>query len=230
MIELYSWATPDSHQVHILLEECGLPYRVHPVDPGAGAQFQPQFLAISPAGQVPALIDPRGPDGQPISLCGSGAILVYLAVKAARFLPGDGRGKYEVLQWLLFQLASLGPLQVQVQGQGQVQVQGQGQPLRVHASPQMPTAIEGRSSEAKRLYGVLDQRLAQSGYIGGAEYTIADIAVYPGLRSCQEGGIDGSEHPRLRAWFDEISARPAVQRGCAVLADLHAQRPHLTAA
>jgi len=218
MIELYSWVTPDSHQVHILLEECGLPYRVHPVDTGAGAQFQPQFLATSPGGQVPALVDPRGPDGQPISLCGSGAILVYLAVKAARFLPADERGKYEVLQWLLFQLASLGPLQAQ------------GQHLQAHAPPQIPTAIERCTSEARRLYGVLDQRLAQSGYIGGAEYTIADIAVYPWLRSCQEGGIDWSDHPRLRAWFDEISARPAVQRGCAVLADLHAQRPHLTAA
>ena len=218
MIELYSWATPDSHQVHILLEECGLPYRVHPVDTGAGAQFQPQFLATSPGGQVPALIDPRGPDGRPISLCGSGAILVYLAVKAARFLPADERGKYEVLQWLLFQLASLGPLQAQ------------GQHLRAHAPPQMPTAIERCTSEAKRLYGVVDQRLAQSGYIGGAEYSIADMAVYPGLRSCQEGGIDWSDHPRLRAWFDEVSARPAVQRGCAVLADLHGHRAHLTAA
>ena len=157
MIEVYSWATPNGHKVHIMLEECGLPYRVIPVDIGAGDQFRPEFLAISPNNKIPAIVDPDGPDGAPISLFESGAILLYLAGKTGRVLPSDTRGKYEVLQWLMFQMGGVGPML------------GQAHHFRIYAPEKIPYAIERYSNEAKRLYGVMDRRLARSRYLGGAE-------------------------------------------------------------
>ena len=207
MIEVYSWATPNGHKVHIMLEECALPYRVHAVDIGAGEQFAPEFLAISPNNKIPAIIDADGPDGQPIPLFESGAILLYLATKTGRLLPADTRGRYEVLQWLMFQMGSIGPML------------GQAHHFRLYAPEKIPYAIERYSNEARRLYGVLNRRLANSRYIGGAEYSIADIAVFPWLRSWKNQGIDWDEHPHVKGWFDEIGARPAVQRGVEVLAD-----------
>lgn len=207
MIEVYSWATPNGHKVHIMLEECGLPYRVIPVDIGAGQQFLPEFLAISPNNKIPAIVDPDGPDGQPMSLFESGAILLYLAGKTGRFLPTDTRGKYEVLQWLMFQMAGVGPML------------GQAHHFRIYASEKLPYAIERYTNEAKRLYGVMNKRLAKSRYLGGAQYSIADIAVFPWLRSWKNQGIDWDDYPHLKGWFDEIAARPAVQRGVDVLAD-----------
>jgi GST-like protein len=205
MIEVYSWATPNGHKVHIMLEECGLPYRVIPVDIGAGDQFKPEFLSISPNNKMPAIVDPDGPDGQPISLFESGAILLYLAGKTGRFLPADVRGKYEVLQWLMFQMASVGPML------------GQAHHFRSYAPEKIPYAIDRYTNEAKRLYGVMDRRLAKSKYIGGPAYSIADMAVFPWLRSWKNQGIDWNDFPHLRGWFDEIGNRPAVQRGVAVL-------------
>ena len=208
MIEVYSWPTPKAHKVHIMLEECGLAYRAHPVDIGAGDQFRPEFLAISPNNKIPAITDPEGPDGQPISLFESGAILLYLAGKTGRFLPADTRGKYEVLQWLMFQMGGVGPML------------GQAHHFRIYAPEKIPYAIERYTNEAKRLYGVMNKRLAKSRYLGGADYSIADIAVFPWLRSWKNQGIDWDDHPHLKGWFDEIAARPAVKRGVEVLADL----------
>jgi GSH-dependent disulfide-bond oxidoreductase len=207
MIEVYSWATPNGHKVHIMLEECGLPYRVHAVDIGAGAQFEPGFLAISPNNKIPALTDPEGPDGAPISLFESGAILLYLAGKTGRFLPSSTRGKYEVLQWLMFQMGGVGPML------------GQAHHFRIYAPEKINYAVDRYTNEAKRLYGVMNKRLAKSRYLGGKDYSIADIAVFPWLRSWKNQGIDWADYPHLKGWFDEIAARPAVQRGVAVLAD-----------
>ena len=206
MIEVYSWATPNGHKVHIMLEECALPYRVKAVDIGAGAQFDADFLAISPNNKIPALLDPDGPDGRAITLFESGAILLYLAGKTGRFLPADTRGKYEVLQWLMFQVGGVGPML------------GQAHHFRIYAPEKLPYAIERYTNEARRLYGVLDRRLAKSRYLGGDAYSIADIAVFPWLRSWKNQGIDWDEFPHLKGWFDEIGARPAVQRGVEVLA------------
>jgi len=207
MIEVYSWATPNGHKVHIMLEECGLPYRVHAVDIGAGDQFAPDFLKISPNNKIPAIVDPDGPDGHPLSLFESGAILVYLAGKAGQLLPQDVRGKYEALQWLMFQMGGVGPML------------GQAHHFRIYAPEKIGYAIDRYTQEAKRLYGVMDRQLARSKYIAGPEYTIADIAVYPWLRSWKNQGIDWNDHPHLKGWFDEVGARPAVQRGVQVLAE-----------
>jgi GSH-dependent disulfide-bond oxidoreductase len=208
MIEVYSWATPNGHKVHIMLEECALPYRAHAIDIGAGDQFTPEFLAISPNNKIPAIVDSDGPDGKPISLFESGAILLYLAAKTGRFLPADVRGRYEVLQWLMFQMGSVGPML------------GQAHHFRIYAPEKIPYAIDRYTNEAKRLYGVMNKRLARSRYIGCGEYSIADIAIFPWLRSWKNQGIAWDDYPHLKGWFDEIAARPAVQRGVEVLANL----------
>jgi GSH-dependent disulfide-bond oxidoreductase len=206
VIEVYSWATPNGHKVHIMLEECGLPYRVHAVDIGAGAQFDPAFLAISPNNKIPAIVDPDGPGGQPISLFESGAILLYLAGKTGRFLPSGVAAKYEVLQWLMFQMGGVGPML------------GQAHHFRIYAPEKIGYAIDRYTNEAKRLYGVMNKRLGASTYLGGPEYSIADIAVFPWLRSWKNQGIAWADHPHLKGWFDEVSKRPAVMRGVEVLA------------
>ncbi len=213
MIEVYSWATPNGHKVHIMLEECGLPYRVIPVDIGAGEQFDHHFLAISPNNKIPAIVDPQGPDGQPYSLFESGAILLYLAGKCGQLLPEGTTRRYDVLQWLMFQVGGIGPML------------GQAHHFRIYAPEKLPYAIERYTNEAHRLYGVLDRRLAKSRYLGCDDYSIADIAVFPWLRSWKNQGIDWVDFPHLKGWFDEIAARPAVQRGVEVLA---AQRKPLT--
>ena len=207
MIEVYSWATPNGHKVHIMLEECGLPYRVHAIDIGAGEQFAPEFLAISPNNKVPAIVDADGPDGGPISLFESGAILLYLAGKSGRFLPPSTQGKYEVLQWLMFQMGSVGPML------------GQAHHFRIYAPEKIAYAVDRYSNEARRLYGVMNKRLAHSKYLGGPDYSIADIAVFPWLRSWKNQGIDWADYSHLKGWFDEIKHRPAVMRGVQVLAD-----------
>ena len=208
MIEVYSWATPNGHKVHVMLEECGLAYRAIPVDIGAGDQFKPDFLAISPNNKIPAIVDPDGPGGQPISLFESGAILMYLAAKTGKFLPSDLRGRYRTLEWLMFQMGGVGPML------------GQTHHFRMYAPEKIPYAIDRYSNETKRLYGVIDKRLQSSRFIAADEYTIADIAIFPWLRSWQNQGIDWADFPTLKAWFDGIAARPAVQRGVEVLAHL----------
>jgi GST-like protein len=211
MIEVYSWPTPNGHKVHIMLEECGLAYRVHPVDIGAGEQFAPAFLAISPNNKIPAITDSDGPHGAPLSLFESGAILLYLAGKTGKLLPADVVAKYEVLQWLMFQMGGVGPML------------GQAHHFRIYAPEKIDYAIDRYTNEARRLYGVINKRLAQSTYLGGPEYSIADVAVFPWLRSWKNQGVDMADYPHLKGWFDEIAKRPAVQRGLEVLAG--ARRP-----
>jgi GST-like protein len=207
-IDVFSWPTPNGHKVHIMLEECGLPYRAIPVNIGAGEQFRPGFLEISPNNKIPAMVDPQGPDGEPISLFESGAILVYLASKTGRFLPKADRAKFEVLQWLMFQMGGVGPML------------GQAHHFRMYAPEKIPYAIDRYTNEARRLYGVIDKRLAQSEWLGGDEYSIADMATFPWLRSWHNQGVVLDEYPDLKRWFDTIAERPAVQRGVQVLADL----------
>ena len=211
MIDVYSWPTPNGHKVHIMMEECGLAYRAIPVDIGSGDQFKPDFLKISPNNKIPAITDPNGPGGKPISLFESGAILVYLAAKTGRFMPTSDRAKYEVLQWLMFQMGSVGPLL------------GQAHHFRQYAPEKVEYAVNRYTNEAKRLYGVIDRRLSQSLYLGGADYSIADIATFPWLRSWERQGVLLSDYPHLNSWFDRIADRPAVQAGVKVLA--HLRRP-----
>jgi len=208
MIEVYSWATPNGHKIHVMLEECGLAYRAIPVNIGAGDQFKPEFLKISPNNKIPAIVDPDGPDGEPISVFESGAILLYLAAKTGRFLPTDLRGKYRVLEWLMFQMGSVGPML------------GQAHHFRLYAPEKLAYAIDRYSNEARRLYGVIDKRLGQSRYIAADEYTIADIAIFPWLRSWKNQGIELDDYPALKSWFEGIAVRPAVQRGVEVLVGL----------
>lgn len=206
MIELYSWATPNGHKIHIMLEETGLAYNVHGVDIGRGDQFKPEFLAISPNNKIPAIVDTEGPDGKPISIFESGAILIYLAEKTGRFLPKEPRGRYETLQWLMFQMGSIGPML------------GQVHHFRAYAPEKIPYAIDRYTSEAQRLYGVLDTRLADRPFVAG-EYSIADMAIWPWLRSWERQGIQLSDYPHVKRWFGAIEARPAVQRGIKVLSE-----------
>lgn len=212
MIDVYSWATPNGHKVHIMLEECGYrlgrDWRAIPVNIGTGDQFQPEFLKISPNNKIPALVDPDGPDGKPISIFESGAILVYLAAKTGKFLPKSDRAKFEVLQWLMFQMGGVGPML------------GQNHHFRLYAPEKIDYAINRYSNEAKRLYGVMDRRLANSKFLGGAQYSIADMATFPWLRNWQNQGVVMDEYPHLKKWFDAIAARPAVQRAVQVLTEL----------
>ena len=208
MIDVYSWPTPNGHKIHIMLEECGLAYRAIPVDIGAGDQFKPEFLAISPNNKIPAIVDADGPDGQPISLFESGAILLYLAGKTGQFLGNSDREKYETLQWLMFQMGGFGPML------------GQAHHFRIYAPEKIDYAIDRYTNEARRLYGVIDKKLARTAYLAGEEYTIADIAVFAWARSFANQGIDWADFPDAKRWFDTISERPAVQRGVQVLANL----------
>jgi GST-like protein len=204
MIELYSWPTPNGHKIHITLEEIGLPYRAHAVDIGRGEQFDPAFLAISPNNKIPAMVDSEGPDGKPISIFESGAMLLYLAEKTGKLLPKDARGRYEVMQWLMFQMGSIGPML------------GQAHHFRAYAPEKLPYAIDRYTKEAGRLYGVMDRRLADRAYLAG-DYSIADIAVFPWLRSWERQGVNLADYPNVKRWFDAIAARPAVERGVQVL-------------
>ena len=209
MIDVYSWPTANGHKIHIMLEECGLPYRVTPVNIGKGDQFDPDFLAISPNNKIPAIVDPDGPDGAPITLFESGAILLYLANKTGKFLPSDARGKYEVLQWLMFQVGGVGPML------------GQANHFRMYAPERIAYGINRYTNEGRRLYGVMDKRIERTGaWIAGGDYSIADIAIYPWLRNWENQGMDWADYPALKNWFDRIGARPAVQRGVAVMAEL----------
>jgi GSH-dependent disulfide-bond oxidoreductase len=207
MIDLYSWPTPNGHKIHIMLEETGLPYRVHPIDIGAGDQFKPEFLKISPNNKMPAMIDSDGPGGKPMSMFESGAMLLYLASKTGKFLPENIRDRWSTLQWLMFQMGGVGPML------------GQAHHFLVYAPEKIPYAMERYSKEANRLYGVIDRRLAESKFIACGEYTIADMAIMPWLRAPERQGVNMDEYPRVKRWFDGIAARPAVQRGLAVLAD-----------
>jgi len=208
MIDVHTWPTPNGHKVHIALEELGLPYRIHPINIRTGDQFKPEFLAISPNNRIPAIVDPEGPDGQPMSLFESGAILIYLADKTGRLLPARGEARYRTLQWLMWQMGGVGPMF------------GQANHFRAYAKEPQPYPIERYTNESNRLTGVLDRQLAQSPWVAGDEYTIADIAIFPWMRGSEKRGVDLAAYPNVQRWFDAIGARPAVQRALKVLADV----------
>src|SRR5947209_10128490 len=212
MIDLYTWPTPNGHKIHIMLEETGLKYEIHAVNIRTGEQFDPEFLRISPNNKIPAIVDREGPDGKPIPVFESGAILVYLAGKTGKLLPRDDRGRYVALQWLMFQMGSVGPMM------------GQAGHFRSNAVPErIDYAINRYTNEVRRLHGVMEKRLAEVPYFAGAEYSIADIAIFQLLRASERNGIDWAEFPKVKKWFDGIDARPAVQPALKVLAD--AQTP-----
>jgi GST-like protein len=202
MIDLYTWTTPNGRKVSIMLEECKLPYSVHEINIGQDQQFTPEFIAINPNSKIPAIVDSAGPDGKPISMFESGAILVYLSGKTgAKFLPKSARGKYDALQWLMFQMGGVGPMF------------GQAHHFIRSAKEQVPYGIERYSRETRRLYAVLDKHLATAPYLAAGQYSIADIATYPWIARHEWHQVDLNEFPNVKRWFEVIGARPAVQRG-----------------
>ncbi len=206
-IEVWTWPTPNGHKVHIALEELGLPYTVVPVAIGAGEQFRPEFLAITPNHRIPAIVDPDGPGGKPLKLFESGAILIYLAEKAGALIPRDPAARYTCLQWLMFQMGGVGPMF------------GQYGHFHNYAPEAIPYARDRYAKEVRRLHRVLDKRLSEAEYLAGAEYSIADIATFPWLRFPERRNVDLAQVPHVRRGHDAIAARPAVQRGVQVLAD-----------
>ena len=204
MIELYTWSTPNGRKVSIMLEECGLPYRVHKINIGTNSeQFAPDYLKINPNGKIPSIVDPEGPDGKPIAMMESGAILIYLAGKSGKFLPRSARGKYEALQWLMFQMGGVGPMF------------GQAHHFMRAKKDEIPYGSERYGAEAKRLYGVMDRHLADHEYFA-REYSIADIAIYPWVARHEWHRVELGQFPNVKRWYDAIGARPAVQKGMAV--------------
>ena len=214
MIDLYTWPTPNGHKIHIMLEETGLPYKVIPVDIGAGDQFKPEFLKISPNNKMPAMVDHDGPDGKPMALAESGAMLFYLASKTGRFLPGHIRKRWQVMQWVMFQMGHLGPML------------GQAHHFLQYAPERIEYAMNRYRNEANRLYGVVERRLKESKYLGCEEYSIADMAAMPWMRFPERQGVDIAEYPNVQRWRDAIAARPAVERALKVLADR--RRPEMS--
>mgnify|MGYP003627666042 FL=1 len=216
MIDLYSWPTPNGHKVHIMLEETGLAYTIHPVNIQKGDQFQPEFLKISPNNRIPAIIDQDGPGGKPYSLFESGAILIYLAEKTGKFLPTEPTAKYDTLQWLMWQMGGIGPMF------------GQAHHFRGYAPVEIPYAVDRYTKEAGRLYGILDKRLGESAYLAGPDYTIADIATFPWTRSIDRQGHSLDDFPNVKRWSDAINARPGVAKGVTVLEDVRGERKPLS--
>ena len=202
-IELYYWPTPNGWKITIMLEELGVPYEVKYVNIGKGEQFDPSFLKIAPNNRMPAIIDPEGPDGQPISIFESGAILQYLGRKFGKFYPADERARVEVDQWLFWQMGGLGPMA------------GQAHHFRQYAPEKLPYAIKRYTDEVNRLYGVMNKRLADREFLAG-DYSIADMASIGWTRSYKNQGQDLEDFPHLNRWFDTILARPAVERAIVV--------------
>jgi GST-like protein len=203
VIDLYTWSTPNGRKVSIMLEELGLPYKVHAIDIGKGDQFKPEFVAINPNSKIPAIVDSEGPDGKPYALFESGAILLYLADKTGRFLPAAKAARFEALQWLMFQMGGVGPMFGQVHHF-----------LRAAPEP-VPYAIERYSKETRRLYGVMDAHLGKREWLG-SEYSVADIATYPWVARHEWHKVELADFPNVKRWYDAIGARPAVQKGMAV--------------
>jgi GST-like protein len=205
MIELYTWSTPNGRKVSIMLEECGLPYNVHKINIGTNTeQFAPGYLEINPNGKIPSIVDPNGPDGKPYAMMESGAILVYLAGKTGKFLPKSLRGKYDALQWLMFQMGGVGPMF------------GQAHHFMRARKDEIPYGSERYGNEAKRLYGVMDAQLGRNKYLSGPEYTIADIATYPWVARHEWHRVDLAGFPNVKRWYEALGARPAVMKGMAV--------------
>ena len=216
MIEVWSWPTPNGHKVHIALEELGLEYKVIPVNIGAGDQFKPEFLKITPNHRIPAIVDPDGPGGKPFTLFESAAIMIYLSEKTGgKLIPKDPIGRYKCLEWIMFQMGGVGPMF------------GQWNHFAAYAQEKIPYAIERYTNEVKRLTRVLNHRLEEAHWLAGDEYSMADIITFPWIRTAASQAFvspnaatsTSNEYPAVKRWYDEIAARPAVQRGLAVLAD-----------
>jgi GST-like protein len=200
MIDFYTWDTPNGQKDRIMLEECGLEYRVRPIDLSKGEQFRPEFRRISPNNKIPAIVDPEGPGGSPMPLFESGAILLYLAEKTGLLMPTDERRRWRALEWLMLQTGGVGPIFGQVAH-------------FLYAAPEpLAYAVERFCDEAQRLAEVMDRRLGDRDYLAG-EFSIADVACYPWLARWQRLGIDLDELPNLTRWLDAVSSRPAVKRG-----------------
>jgi GST-like protein len=199
MIDFYTWSTPNGRKVSIMLEECALPYRVHKINIGTNSeQFTPEYLKVNPNGKIPGIVDPDGPGGKPIAMMESGAILIYLADKTKKFFPE--KHKYQVLQWLMFQMGGVGPMF------------GQAHHFMRAKKDEIPYGTERYGNEAKRLYGVLDKRLSEAAYLAD-EYSIADIATYPWVARHEWHRVDLAQYPAVKRWYDTIARRPAVVRG-----------------
>jgi GST-like protein len=205
-IDLHYWPTPNGWKITIALEEMGLPYAVHYVDIGRGEQFRPEFLAIAPNNRMPAIVDPEGPDGEPVSIFESGAILLYLARKTGRFGGEGARGRIEVEQWLMWQMGGLGPMA------------GQAHHFLKYAPEKLPYAMDRYRNEVNRLYGVLNRRLADRDFVAG-DYSIADMAIWPWACLWEGQEQDIAAFPHMQAWLDRMAARPAVAAGRAVGAE-----------
>ena len=203
MIDLYSWHTSNGRKLYIMLEELGLPYNHHAINIGKDEQFTPEFIAINPNSKIPAMIDSDGPGGEPYTVFESGAMLIYLAEKTGKFLPSEPRARYDVIQWLMFQMGGIGP------------IFGQVHHFRRAAKEVVPYGIERYDKECRRLYGVLNARLEGRDYVVD-EYSIADIAIYPWTARYEWQEVDLGDFPNVKRWFDTLSARPAVQKAMAM--------------
>ncbi|HTM07487.1 MAG TPA: glutathione S-transferase N-terminal domain-containing protein [Verrucomicrobiae bacterium] len=203
MIDLYTWITPNGRKVSIMLEELGLEYQVHPVNLSKDEQFEPEFLLLNPNNKIPAIVDREGPGGKPYSLFESGAILMYLAEKSGQLMPRETAARYQVVQWLMFQMGGVGPMI------------GQAHYFLRHCPEDEPFGRDRFMNEVVRLYRVLDKRLGEAPYLAG-EYSIADIATYPWIARYEMHRMRLEDYPSVKRWFDAIGARPAVQRGMAV--------------
>ena len=217
MIELYYWPTPNGHKISIALEEMGLAYEVKPINIGAGDQFTPEFLAFSPNNRMPAIIDHDGPDGAPVSVFESGAILLYLAEKTGMLMPDDIRSQIAVKEWLMWQMGGFGPML------------GQAHHFNYYAPEKIDYAMDRYSNESNRLYGVLDRRLALSPFVGGDDYSITDIAILPWTRTYQRQRVDIDAYPHVKAWREMLGSRPAVVKGMQVGAEWREDLKNLSA-
>jgi GST-like protein len=217
MIDLYYWTTPNGHKVTLFLEEAGLPYKIHPINIGKGEQFEAGFLSIAPNNRIPAIID-REPEGggEPVALFESGAILLYLADKIDRFIPGDVHGRAEVLQWLFWQMGGLGPMA------------GQNHHFSGYAPEKIPYAIDRYVRETARLYGVMDKRLVDRPFLAGETYSIADMASYPWIVPHERQGQDLADFPHLKRWYDAIAGRSATKRAYALADTINPQAAPMT--
>lgn len=208
MIDLYTWATPNGRKVSIMLEELRLPYCSHPINLIKNGQYSDDFIAISPNSKIPVIVDNDGPDGEPLTIFESAAILIYLAEKtSSALLPSETRAHYQVMQWVMLQMGSVGPMF------------GQAHHYFRFAKEDVPYAKKRYHDETRRLYGVLDERLKKAAFLAGAEYSIADISTYPWIARFDWHEVDLNEFPAVKIWFDKLSARPAVVRGMTILHD-----------
>ena len=207
-IDLYTWTTPNGRKASVMLEEVGLPYTEHPINIGKGEQFGEAFLKISPNNRIPAIIDPDGPDGKPVSVFETGAILIYLGEKTGKLIPTDARKRIAMMEWLMWQMGGFGPMLGQVH-----HFRGMDKPDEY--------GVERYTKETHRLYGVLDRRLADNEYVAGDEYTIADVAILPWAHRHPRHSTDLNDYPNVKRWYDELWERPAVKKGMPTLGGLN---------